>query len=223
MAETAITTDAEERPSLPQRDTGLRRCIVSRVKRPRAAMLRFVVDPDGRVVFDVADRLPGRGVWLTPDRDFLLKAIKTGRFKAAFKAEVETQPDLADTVTALLDRRLSELLGLARSASQVAAGWEQSQQFSRRNKIGLVVVASDAAPGSRRKLQGLAPNAPVMDMLDSVTLGQALGRERVVNALVSRGRFAEMLEREAARRRGLNGGQDDGVAAMTPGGEDSNS
>ncbi len=126
--------------------------------------------------------------------------------------------DLIEQTAALLDRRLAELLGLARSAGQVAAGWEQAQQFARKHAVGLVVVASDAAPASRRKLIGLAPGAPVMDMMDAVALGRALGRDRVVNALVMRGKFAEQLHREAARRSGLDDGPKDGAAAKTPAG-----
>ena len=71
-------------------DPGMRRCIVTRTKKLREEMLRFVVDPDGRVTPDVAMRLPGRGVWVLPKRDALAKAVKTNRFKSAFKADVTT-------------------------------------------------------------------------------------------------------------------------------------
>ena len=222
MAETATIIDnAKLQPERPQRETGFRRCIVTRSKKQREELLRFVVDPEGRVTPDVAQRLPGRGVWVMPDRQILAKAIKNGRFKAGFKADVHTPDNLIEMTVTLLDRRMIELLGLARGAGQIGAGWEQSQQFSRKHAIGLVLVASDASEGSRRKLIGLARNVPVLDMLDAATLGRALGRERVVNALVSRGRFADLLFREAARRRSLNDGSDDGAAMMIPHGEGS--
>ena len=40
----------------------MRRCIATGKSGPRRSLLRFVVDPDGEVVPDVADRLPGRGM-----------------------------------------------------------------------------------------------------------------------------------------------------------------
>ena len=209
----------DNRGARPKHDVGVRRCAVTRTKRPQAALLRFVVDPSGVVAPDVAGRLPGRGVWVTPDADILAKAIKTGRFKAGFKADVTVPRDLIADTRRLLDRRITELLGLARSAGTIMAGWEQVRDFARRRPVGLLIVASDAAPGSRRKLEGLAPNAPVLDMLDAATLGRALGRERVVNALAARGKFAEMLAQEAARRHGLDDLMDDGAAATTPVGE----
>ena len=199
----------------------LRRCVVTRAKRPQAELLRFVVDPEGVVTPDVANRLPGRGVWVTPDRAILGKAIKAGRFRAGFKADVQTPPSLLADTERLLERRLVELLGLARGAGQAAAGWEQAREFARRHPIGLGAVASDAAPGAKRRLLGLASGAPVVDMLDGATLGRAFGREHVVHALVMRGRIADMLALEAARRRGLLETMEDGAAARTPHGEGS--
>lgn len=219
MADAAVMTEARERAPKPSRETGVRRCIVTRAKRPQGELLRFVVDPEGWVAPDVAMRLPGRGVWLTPDLALLKKAIKGGRFRAGFKADVNVPDDLIARTTAALDRRLLELLGLARSAGQVAAGWEQAREFAQKRPVGLAIVASDAAEGARRKLLGLAQGAPALDRFDAATLGRALGRERVVNALMSRGKFAALIMLEAARRRGLDGGLDDGAAATTPSGE----
>ena len=47
----------------------LRRCLVTREVRPKPELLRFVVGPDQTLVFDPAERLPGRGLWLTARRD----------------------------------------------------------------------------------------------------------------------------------------------------------
>lgn len=223
MAETAgIVRDGGDRADargVRKREPGVRRCVVTRAKRPQAELLRFVVDPNGVVAPDVACRLPGRGVWVTPDLAILTKAAKAGRFQSGFRADVQVPADLIDATRALLDRRIAELLGLARGAGHVAAGWEQAREYARRRAIGLVVVASDAAAPSRRRLEGLAHGAPVLDLFDAASIGRALGRERVVNALVQQGRFADMLAREAARRRGLDSAPNDGAAATTPGGE----
>ena len=41
--------------------TSVRRCIASGELRPKAELIRFVADPGGTVVPDLAGRLPGRG------------------------------------------------------------------------------------------------------------------------------------------------------------------
>ncbi len=43
-------------------------------------MLRFVVAPEGRVVFDVTATLPGRGLWLSARPGVLHQAIRRGVF-----------------------------------------------------------------------------------------------------------------------------------------------
>ncbi len=194
---------ARDRSGAPS-DPGMRRCIVTRTKKQRENMLRFVVDPDGRVTSDVAMRLPGKGVWVLAKRDALAKAVETNRFKSAFKADVTTPQNLVDMTIGLMDRRIGELLGLARAAGQLAVGWEQAREFARKHPVGLVVVASDAAEASRRRLERMGNGAPVFDRMDAYALGSAMGRDRVVNSLIQKGKFAEMLAREAARREGLD-------------------
>lgn len=44
------------------RDTSERRCIVTGETTPKAGLIRFVVGPDGTVVPDVLEKLPGRGM-----------------------------------------------------------------------------------------------------------------------------------------------------------------
>ena len=42
----------------------VRRCAVTRALRPKDELIRFVFGPDGAVVPDLKEKLPGRGVWL---------------------------------------------------------------------------------------------------------------------------------------------------------------
>jgi len=219
MAEAVENITGDGVAHRPARDDGQRRCVVTRSKRPRAELLRYVLDPEGRVTPDVAERLPGRGVWVTPDHTIFCKAV-AGRFKAGFKADINIPSSLLDDTICLLDDRILGLLGMARGAGQVGIGWEQAREFARNRVIGAVVVASDAAPASRIRLERLARGVPVIDILSASNLGRAFGRDQVVNALVTRGKFSDMLLREAARRRGLSVPIDDG-AATTPKGEGS--
>ncbi|MGH7112560.1 MAG: DUF448 domain-containing protein, partial [Stellaceae bacterium] len=73
-----------------------RRCLATGQVRPRAALLRFVVGPDGAIVADVAGRLPGRGLWLTPRRDIVEQAVAKRLFARAARRPVAVPPGLAD-------------------------------------------------------------------------------------------------------------------------------
>ena len=58
------------------RDEPERRCIVTGDVQPKAGLIRFVVGPEGQVVPDLSGKLPGRGIWVTADRDLIAKAVK---------------------------------------------------------------------------------------------------------------------------------------------------
>jgi len=60
-----------------------RRCVVSGQSGPCAGLVRFVVGPDGAVVPAVADRLPGRRIWVRARHALVAKAVSRGHFARA--------------------------------------------------------------------------------------------------------------------------------------------
>jgi predicted RNA-binding protein YlxR (DUF448 family) len=184
--------------------------------RPKAELLRCVVGPDGRIVPDVAGRLPGRGLWLTARRDIVATAVAKRLFARAARAPVGVDDDLADRVEALLAQRCCEVLGLARRAGQAVAGFTKVRQALERREAAVLAAAVDGAADGRGKLAALAPALPVVDPLTSAELGAAFGRDHVVHAALKPGRLAETLLVEAARlagfRRGREGKSSDAAA-----------
>lgn len=166
-------------------------------------MVRFVVDADGQLVSDVAERLPGRGFWLSADRDMVKRACEKKLFARAVRTRLQVPDDLADRLEGLLVRHCVGLIGLARRAGQVAAGFEKAREWVRSDRVGVLFAASDGSLGGRRKLEHLLRDTPVVDVLTSEELGAALGRERVVHVAVASGGLAKRLTREAARLSGF--------------------
>jgi predicted RNA-binding protein YlxR (DUF448 family) len=162
-----------------------------------------VIGPHNRVVPDVAGRLPGRGVWLTASRDAISGAVAKGLFAKATRQRVEAASDLADMVEAMLVRRCQDMLGLARRAGQLVAGFDQVAEWLRRGEAAVLVSARDGAPDGRGKLRALASALPIVDVLDRQELGLAIGRAETVHVALSRGALASRLLDEAARLRGF--------------------
>lgn len=192
----------------------LRRCIASGTVGPKESMIRFVIGPDGEVVPDLEERLPGRGLWVAADRDALAKAMGKSVFAKAARRAVKVPPDLAERLERLLERRCLHALGLARRAGHVLAGYEKVREALRANQVGragpppaLLVEAADGSLDQRGKVTALAPSLPVIDLFQSPALAAALGRDHAVHAVVARGRLAAGLARDAARLRGLKGPQ----------------
>jgi hypothetical protein len=180
-----------------------RRCVARQESRPREALVRFVVDPAGAVVPDVAGRLPGRGVWLTAERGAISLAVAKGLFAKAARRRVQIAPDLADQVETMLVRRCLDLIGLARRGGQLVAGFDQVAEALRRGEAALLLAARDGAMDGRRKLRALARGLPVIEAFDRRELGGAIGRDEVVHVALAPGGLARRLRVECARLAGF--------------------
>jgi predicted RNA-binding protein YlxR (DUF448 family) len=185
-----------------------RRCIVTGEVLPESRLVRFVADPDGRVVPDVAAKLPGRGMWVAARGRVLDVAVRKNQFSRAAKAQLTTPADLVNRVEQLLAGRMLEFLGLARRSGGLILGFDAVlRSFREKNAPDLLVEAADGSRDGRAKLlagaAALGVHPAVIDCLYSSELSLALGRENVVHAAAKRGRFSERLKLEAGRLEGF--------------------
>lgn len=204
---------AEESPHARER-----RCIVTGEVLPDSRLVRFVVDPHGSLVPDLAAKLPGRGLWVSAERAILERALAKGHFSRAAKAPVAVPLDLSARVESLLAARLSGELGLARRAGQLILGFDSVARALEKPPFPAVLIeASDGAADGRRKLLAKFKGAPpaIVDCLTSVELSLALGRENVIHAALKSGRFAERITADAGRLRGFRPSSGPGVASET--------
>lgn len=146
-----LTTPRDERTLLGSAE---RKCLVTGVVKPKAAMIRFVLDPSHNVTPDLAARLPGRGLWVSATRDALATAVKKNLFAKAAKTHAKADPNLPEQVEALIAKRCLELLGLARGAGAVVAGQMQVEQALRADELAYVLIAADAGADGTKKLVG---------------------------------------------------------------------
>jgi uncharacterized protein len=191
---------------MARRELPERRCLVTREVKERDRMIRFVLDPAGQVVPDVDGRLPGRGMWLSADRNVLNRAIAANLFARAARARAQVRADLAEQVERLLVSRALDCLGLARRAGQVAMGFDQVRACLRSSSAAVLIAAADSAPDGRRKLRQLAPGVPVITAFSKAELGAALGREGIVHVAVAPGGLARRLIGSVRRLAGFRAG-----------------
>ena len=181
----------------------LRRCIVTGESAERARLLRFVASPDGVLVPDVEARLPGRGLWLTPRRDIVDRAVAKRLFARAARQPVSVPAGLADHIEALLARRCADALGFARRAGLAAAGFDRVSDAVRRGRAAMLLFACDGAEGGRQKLGALGRDLPSVTVLTAAELGAVFGRERIVHAAVGGGPICERLRLDLTRLAGF--------------------
>ncbi|MEQ8266255.1 MAG: RNA-binding protein [Parvibaculum sp.] len=190
------------------RDGPERRCIVSGESGAKEGLIRFVLDPEGRVVPDLAEKLPGRGFWVGATRTMVEKAAAKGHFAKAARAPAIVDPGLADLVERLLARRAADTLGLARKAGALETGFEKVMKAIDKGRVVCLIEARDGAEDGRRKLeqrlrvakeQGILPDVPVLSPLWADEMGLALGRGNVIHAALIQGRMQAKVMADLAR------------------------
>lgn len=201
-------TEIGETKGQPATDT-LRRCAVTRVQRPKDDLIRFVLGPDGTVVPDLKEKLPGRGVWLTAAHETVAQAVKRKVFSRALKAEAKASEGLADQVGALLTETALQALGIANKAGNVVFGHTKVEQAlgagSGKGHVVALIHASDAADDGCRKLDGKARATtegrgfPMVRALSADELSLASGRPNVIHAALIPGGAARKFLAAASR------------------------
>ena len=197
-----IAADADD-------ETGpLRRCVATGERLDPSRMLRFVVDPEDRLVPDIAGKLPGRGIWISANRKALALAVEKKLFTRAARRKVTVDADLPSLVERLVERQCLDLLGLARRGGNAVTGFEKVEAMIRRNGAGVLIEARDGAEDGRVKLRRLAQGVPVVAMFEAAALAAALGRENVViHAAIAAGKLAERFVIASDRLAALRGSE----------------
>ena len=180
-----------------------RRCFVTRRDADPATLVRFVAGPDGAVVPDVVGTLPGRGLWLSAERDVVHTASAKNLFARGLRTKAVAAPDLADQVARLLARRCLDFLGLARRGGVATAGYERVRALLRSGSAGVLISAADGAEDGRRKLIAIDRDVPVVTLFTAAELAAALGRENAVHAALKKGGLADRFVVETRRLAGF--------------------
>lgn len=159
------------------------------------------------MVPDVDERLPGRGLWVTADRERIAEAVTKRLFARAARRAVVVDLDLVDQVRDQLARRCVEGLALARRAGLAVVGQTKVRAALQTGVPGVLVEAVDGAPEGRARIRALAGDRGVVSVLTAAELAGVFGREHAVHAFVrADGRgpgLTDRLSRDGARLAGL--------------------
>ena len=184
-----------------------RRCIVTGESQPKVGLIRFGLGPDGQVVPDVLERLPGRGFYVVASRGAIEKAVTKGLFARAARKPVRLQGESASGLCDLLEkqlaRRVVDLLSMARKASKAVTGFEKVKDWLTKDKAAVLIQASDGSERGKTKLHPPeGPNA-FIGCLTQQELGLAFGRDYAIHVALAAGGLTKRIVEEAARLAGI--------------------
>lgn len=188
MPQTGHTAAKTRKDTSPER-----KCIISGEISPKQELLRFVVAPDGTVVFDRDGKLEGRGLWVTSTRDAMELAIKKNAFAKAAREAVRLPDDLVNKVEAALCQRVQQWLSLGVKAGMILSGFIKVEAALNEGHIGLLLQAIDASEDGKRKIRKHAHAIPVLEILTRSEMASALGREDVVHVAMKKNEMNDKL------------------------------
>ena len=178
-----------------------RQCLATRESLPKAQLIRFVVGPDQTVVPDLAEKLPGRGLWVKAERQALTAAAEKNLFSRAAKAKVNVPEGLADQVEKLLLSRVIDHINIAQKAGAALSGFDKVEAYTMNQAPAALLEAADGADDGREKLlrllkrhqEGKKTAVKLVGMLNSAELSLAFGRQRVIHAALTAAPVTKMV------------------------------
>ena len=179
-----------------------RKCLVTRESVPKLGLIRFVTSPDGVVVPDIMEKLPGRGYYVSSKLKVLEEAVKQKVFSRGAKTQVMVPENLIIEIDRQLARRVVDLVSIARKAGRAVTGFEKVKGWLADGRAKILLQASDGSERGKGKLW-TPEGGRFFGCLTAQELGLAFGRGHAIHCALSGGKLSERVVHEAARLRGL--------------------
>ena len=181
-----------------------RTCIACRQTKDKNQLVRYVVAPDGALLVDYRQRLPGRGAYTCVGVQCLYDAVKRNSFQRCFKGQCSTvdAPILEQQLKMAVKQKITNLIGMSRKSGQVTSGSNAIiEALKKGSSFLLIVLAEDISSAIGKKIEALAQrkNIYCTRLYDKQVIGQMLGKEERSVIAVQKGLLADSLLNELHR------------------------
>jgi predicted RNA-binding protein YlxR (DUF448 family) len=181
-----------------------RSCILTRQKADQADLVRLVLSPEGELFVDYRGKLPGRGAWVFPQKEIIVKLESQPKVLArAFRQPVDAS-GLLEKVRQANTRALMDALSLAARAGALVGGGKRVREALSHSRCAGLVIAADASSRLKvdlgRRSEGI--ERFILD-LDRDALGAQIGKGPRAAMVVIASKPGRHLLRELQRHSAL--------------------
>ncbi|WP_169566849.1 RNA-binding protein [Sneathiella limimaris] len=201
-------------PAIGTKTEPERKCAATGQVHPKKNLLRFAVSPDGVLVPDLSETLPGRGIWVSCQKQAIEEALKRKAFSRSAKRQVTIPEALAEQIEKALEDRCLNLLGLGKKAGLLKTGFTKVEASLKAGKAAVLIAANDGASDGKEKLQRLAKGLPLIEIFSNAELSRTLGQENAVHVSMAPSGLTEKFLIEVSR---LNGYRNPDLVGREPG------
>jgi uncharacterized protein len=171
----------------------------------KGKLLRFVLAPDGTVVPDLQQKLPGRGAYTCMKASCVEQATRKKQFSRGFKSEVAAgdAKALSRQVMEKLEERIAGYISLANKGGKIVSGSDQVMERLKKGDVGILFLADDISADIGVKFRNLAElkGVPCMTLFSKERLAGLVGKELRSVLAVLRSGFAGSLGSEMEKYR----------------------
>jgi predicted RNA-binding protein YlxR (DUF448 family)/ribosomal protein L30E len=158
-----------------------RTCLGCQQTRPKSLLFRLVCAPTGQLLLDPQGKLPGRGVYLCPQRSCAERALRGTRWREALRREVSlcTLDELVQALAQAMEDRALAYIRLARKAGRLVSGYSQVKRALMSAPVAYLLIAEDVAGERRHEYVSWAATRqiPYRSFLTKARLGELAGRD----------------------------------------------
>ncbi len=187
-----------------------RTCLGCRQVKDQNQLIRVVRSPDGELLTDLRERLPGRGAYLCNSRSCIETAVSRKQFDRTFRQVCQpiTVAQLVDGIAQELLAHMASLLGMARKSTQFVSGGNAVQDaLTKRKPLAVVILAGDISPqiGDKVRRKAELRNVVTVKLFDKLELGRILGRAQRSVVGLPDGKLAEAFLNDLLRYQNISG------------------
>lgn len=164
-----------------------RTCIATAEELPQQELLRFVASPEGRVVFDLKGNLPGRGMYIKPQKALVAEACKRNLFSKSAKEKLKVDATLPEFVEQALKERALAFLGRAALAGDLVSGFEKVLSMLKSGEAEVLIHAGDAKEDGMKKLNSHSHGARIVIFCGREEMGVVLKKANPVHMGMRKG------------------------------------
>lgn len=170
----------------------------------KTELIRFTTDKSDLVYLDLAEKIQGRGFWISARKNVIQKAVDRELFSKAVGKEAHLPDNLVQCIEELLVKRIIQNLSIARKAGHVIGGYEKVRSCLLNKKVSVMFAACDGALDSVQKMKSLRQDDTFWtNTLTKAELGIAFGREIIIHAVMIPGGLAQKVIFDATRLQGF--------------------
>ena len=126
-----------------------------RKTKDKSELIRIVKTPLNSIEIDLNMKLPGRGVYICPEKDCVKKTLQKKVLSSAFKEEIDT-PEVNEFFERLkkrLEDKIVSLIGISYKSGRVSSGRTQVKEEMIKNNICLIIFTEDASTDLSDKIK----------------------------------------------------------------------